>query len=175
MENNMSSWEVCKEGYVIVDISTPKHPDAKMKLDRATRFWLAGMGITQFTPHQATCNRKPCAVFRYKNTLYKLHRFILNNPEGLIDHINHDPLDNRLSNLRVCSASVNLFNKEPSKVNKSGIIGVHFDKSRQKWMAYITKDLKRKHLGRFATKEEAIEARRAGELKYFGETLEYEE
>lgn len=45
-------------------------------------------------------------------------------------------------------------------------VGTSFNKSRNKWEAYIYINGKRKHLGRFLTQEEAIAARKAAEQKY---------
>lgn len=46
----------------------------------------------------------------------RLHRFLLCAPDGVeVDHINHDLLDNRRSNLRLCSRSENQSNKRPSQ------------------------------------------------------------
>lgn len=46
-------------------------------------------------------------------------------------------------------------------------VGTSFDKSRNKWQAYININGKTKHLGLFLTQEEAIAARKAAEQKYF--------
>lgn len=99
-----------------------------------------------------------------------LHRFIMDCPNGkLVDHINHDTLDNRKYNLRVCTKQQNEFNKKAPLNNASGIIGVSFDKKAKKWEAYITLNKHRKSLGRFKNKNDAVEARRMAEEKYFGE------
>lgn len=90
----------------------------------------------------------------------KLHRFITNCPKSMeVDHINHNKLDNRKSNLRICTHQQNCMNVADN------VKGIHYDKSRNKWMAYI----KGKNLGRFNSKEEAIEARKQAEIDYFGE------
>lgn len=95
-----------------------------------------------------------------------LHRLIMNPDDNMVvDHINHNKLDNRKSNLRICTQQQNNINTSLKKTNTSGITGVSWDKSRNKWVAHI----KGKQLGRFNTKEEAIEARKQAELEYFGE------
>ena len=51
--------------------------------------------------------------------------------------------------------------------NTSGFMGVSYDKTRDKWRAYIRLQYKTKHLGRFNTLEEAIEARLEAEDIYY--------
>ena len=99
-----------------------------------------------------------------------LHRLIMNPPDNMvIDHINHNPLDNRKENLRICTQQQNSMNKSKCINNTSGITGVYFDKRRNKWMTYITYNNRRIFLGYFNTKGDAIETRRAAEIKYFGD------
>jgi hypothetical protein len=67
-----------------------------------------------------------------------LHRYIMDNPEGLIvDHINtYDHLDNRRSNLRVCTLRENAENQRLSTTNKLGIKNITWNKQNQKWRFY---------------------------------------
>ena len=81
----------------------------------------------------------------------------------VIDHINGNPLDNRLSNLRAVSVSDNGRNRALSNNNKSGFNGVFFLQSSNKWRASIWTEGTFRHLGSFNTKEEAIAARIGGE------------
>ncbi len=52
--------------------------------------------------------------------------------------------------------------------NTSGVRGVYFDRQRGLWVAQLMFQRKMHLLGRFKTKREAINARKAGEEKYFG-------
>ena len=99
-----------------------------------------------------------------------LHRVITGEKTLYVDHINGDKLNNTLSNLRICSNADNLKNRVhlPSN-NTSGILGVRFRSERKKWVAEIQANKVCHRLGMFNTKEEAIAARLAAELKYFGE------
>ena len=91
-----------------------------------------------------------------KHKSEKLHRIIMECPKDkVVDHINHNKLDNRRANLRICSIGENNLNKSLSIRNKLGFTGVHYYKPLDKYMAYITKDKKRHHLGYFETAEEA--------------------
>jgi hypothetical protein len=81
-------------------------------------------------------------------------------PENQIDHINGNPADNRICNLREATNRQNCHNKHrPYKRSKSGVQGVHWDNERSKWRASIAVDYKSINLGRFDSMREAIEAR----------------
>src|SRR5947199_9002751 len=104
-------------------------------------------------------------------TIY-LHRFILDltDRRQLTDHINGDTLDNRRANLRITNTAVNIHNRHHhNRRNTSGVRGVFWDKERHKWCASLCVDRTYVHMGRFDTLEEATAARRAAELKHFGE------
>lgn len=91
-----------------------------------------------------------------------LHRLILGDKHGFaIDHINHNTLDNRKANLRYVKHFQNMWNRKSS--------GCSFDKRTKKWQTYITVNKKHVWLGRFTNKQDAINARRKAEQKYFGE------
>ena len=88
-------------------------------------------------------------------------------PQQSLDHINHDRLDNRISNLRLVSNWENCKNQKLKDTNTSGHAGVYLDKSRGKWIARITHDGKKIWGGRYADKEQAIT--KAKELyKHYG-------
>lgn len=94
---------------------------------------------------------------------YLLHRLVFLYlegyfPRGQVDHINHDGLDNRLENLRTVSREKNQQNMSRSKSNTSGITGVSYDKSRNKWVAQILANGVYKSK-RFTTKFGAIRQR----------------
>lgn len=99
-----------------------------------------------------------------------LHRLIMDYPEDMmIDHINHNRLDNRKSNLRICTQQQNNMNRTMNSNNTSGIAGVSWHKGNRKWGAKIQVAGKQIYLGYYQTKEQAVEARRRAELEYFGE------
>lgn len=104
------------------------------------------------------------------NKNIKLHRLVTDCPKGKeVDHINHNKLDNRKANLRVCNHSDNLKNQSKHSTNKSGYTGVGFHKASNKWRARITVDYKCYELGDYDTIEEAVKARKEAEKKYYGE------
>ena len=83
-----------------------------------------------------------------------------------VDHINHDPTDNRWINLRAASYEINGKNRIMNSTNISGVNGVSFNKDRNRWCARIGANNKQYFLGRFADKEDAIAARRVADAKY---------
>jgi len=78
-------------------------------------------------------------------------------PDGEIDHINHDPSDNRIVNLRDVSKSINQQNLSgPQKNNKAGFLGVW--KNKKRWGSRIRSEGKDIFLGNFDTPQQAHEA-----------------
>jgi HNH endonuclease/AP2 domain len=75
-----------------------------------------------------------------------------------LDHINGNPADMRLCNLRACAGAENQHNRPRSKNNSSGFKGVCWHAQCKKWRAYIVINWKQKHLGLFDTAIEAHEA-----------------
>lgn len=101
--------------------------------------------------------------------IVKIHRIIMNAKKGEeIDHINHNTLDNRKSNLRICTHSQNMMNQK-KRNNKSGVKGVYWEAKDKRWRANIKINQKKKHLGMFKNIEDAASARKQAENKYFGE------
>jgi hypothetical protein len=92
-----------------------------------------------------------------KSDIKFIHHLVFGKPENgkCIDHINGNGLDNRKSNLRICTNQMNQGNQKIKKSNTSGYKGVGWVKDRKKWRAYICFGRKYKHLGSFESKEEA--------------------
>jgi hypothetical protein len=87
-------------------------------------------------------------------------------PKGQIDHIDHNRVNNSLSNLREVTNQENCRNKSLSPKNTSGVTGVFFRKSCGKWDAKIKVNQINIHLGAFNTIEEATIARKEAEVFY---------
>jgi len=76
-------------------------------------------------------------------------------PVEHIDHIDGDPANNRIENLREATRSENKCNSGAYKNNTSGYKGVSRDKDKKKWRAQIGKNGKLRHLGYFDCPQEA--------------------
>lgn len=104
------------------------------------------------------------------NKIGMLHRFLMNCPDDMVvDHINHDKLDNRKSNLRTCSRQENNLNINVRSNNTSSVTGVSWDKKSHKWRAYIFLNRKQLESKFFDDFNDAVRFRKNLEIKYFGE------
>lgn len=114
---------------------------------------------------QPSGKSKKYAVTTSNGKAIFMHRLIMNCPEDkVIDHINANGLDNRKSNLRICTQLENMQNFSLSKFNQTGI---HYRPERKAWTATIGVNGKLIHLGQFQTYELAVEARKRAEKKYW--------
>ena len=86
-------------------------------------------------------------------------------PENQIDHIDRNKINNSWSNLREVSQTCNMRNKSIMKNNKSGVIGINWNKESKKWMARI-RTPKTVYLGLFENIIDAAKARWEAEVKY---------
>lgn len=105
-----------------------------------------------------------------------LHRNVMERVLGrplakgeVVDHINHNGLDNRRSNVRLATQSQNMANQYLSDRNKSGFKGVRWDSDRQRWATSIGVNGEVVHLGRFTSLHAAIVAYNEAATQYFGE------
>jgi len=98
----------------------------------------------------------------WKNNKYKtylIHRLLaiefIPNPNNysLIDHIDRNPLNNKLDNLRWANLSQNNYNRKYNNLT-SKYRGVYWDKRKNKWGARISINRKSIFLGRYETEEE---------------------
>ncbi|MEK6881730.1 MAG: AP2 domain-containing protein [Nanoarchaeota archaeon] len=96
-----------------------------------------------------------------------LHRFIMGNGKGEIDHINQNKLDCRKLNLRFVSRNKNLLNVGLRKTNTSGHKGVTWHTKGKKWVAQISVNYKNVYLGLFNNIYEAVKARQHAEGIYY--------
>lgn len=85
-------------------------------------------------------------------------------PENFVDHIDRNPANNKWDNLREVSKKCNAQNCKLFKNNTSGVNGVSFDNSTNKWRSHIVINKKQKSLGYFENFEDAVRARYQEEI-----------
>ena len=112
-------------------------------------------------------------VINYYGKSTRVHRVIWIEANGpipdgyVVDHINRDKSDNRLCNLRLLTTSQNGQNSDkPLRNNSSGVRGVSWSKTRNKWRAAIKHDGVSRHIGLYKTLEEAEAAYKAQAIKH---------
>jgi hypothetical protein len=110
--------------------------------------------------HDAWVDQDGRARIKVGGRVYSVHRLAWRLahgkwPDGEIDHINGDKGDNRLCNLRDVDRSTNQQNAKRAQANNksSGLLGVSFHGSRNKFRAQITYENRRHHIGYFSTAE----------------------
>lgn len=137
----------------------------------------------ELNKHKWLVQKKPgtCYVCRYesgsgKTSLIFMHRQIMSPPDDMqIDHINHNGLDNRRCNLRICTQAENMRNSVKQKTARGGCPssiyrGVSWNSGRgKKWKVGIKTGDVQIHLGYFNDEIEAAHAYDAAAIEYHGE------
>ena len=99
-----------------------------------------------------------------------LHRLVMNaTDEEIVDHKEHNLYDNRKDFLRIGTQSNNMMNASMRIDNTSNVTGVSLDRRSNNWVAEIWVNKNKINLGSFSDKNDAIEARREAEDKYFND------
>ena len=108
---------------------------------------------------------------RINGTLYLAHRIIFlihhHYLPKFIDHIDRNPSNNNINNLRGASKKLNAINTGLPSNNTSGIKGVSWSKPASNWEAYIKNDGVKIYLGLYENIEEAAAARKIAEERYW--------
>lgn len=112
-----------------------------------------------------------CIFIRIDHHLHRAHRLAFlymtgSWPDDEVDHEDHNPSNNKWDNIRQATHAENCKNQSIHNRNKSGFTGVHRRKDTNRWLASIKANGKPKNIGNFATKQEAIEARKKANLEY---------
>ncbi len=108
--------------------------------------------------------RRPMVNGKLK-TIY-MHRLILNDVSGMIDHSDGSGVNNQRKNIRPCTPSQNQMNRG---VRIDRYKGVWFQRTARKWTAQISVDGRRTHLGYFDYSTDAAIAYNAAATKFYGE------
>lgn len=130
------------------------------------------------------------SIAKFKNTLYvirntpwvngrhttvKMHRIILKVTDRNIqvDHRDRNGLNNQKSNIRICTQSQNMANRNKSVTCNNNHLGVTWHKRIGKWQARITKENKEYRLGYFTNELDAVQAYSKKAKELFGEFAAY--
>jgi hypothetical protein len=132
--------------------------------------WIKRIRGVQIYTIAGTMNKRGYRIIKINGKSYYSHRLAFlwmtgNLPPEQVDHINHQKYDNRWINLRLASHQENQRNANIRVDNKSGFVGVHWDKHANKWVAYINISGKRKHLGLFKDLAKAIACRKKANVE----------
>lgn len=125
--------------------------------------------------HTWSLSKKDIGLYAHRKcrgkTLYLSRELLgVDDPKLLVDHKNHNTLDNRKENLRVCNKRKNSENQSPQRRETSSLYkGVNFFKRVKRWRAYIKVNQKQIHLGYYLTEIEAAQAYDNAAKTYFGE------
>lgn len=110
---------------------------------------------------------------------YYLHRLIYLYHNGYLprylDHVDGDPHNNRIENLRPATRIENGRNRKKNKNCLSNYKGVTFNPQGKNWRSRITIDGKLKHLGYFKDEKDAAVAYNKAAIEYFGEFINLNE
>ena len=106
-----------------------------------------------------------------KRLTISMHNVIIETPDGyIVDHINHNGMDNRKANLRPATQAENARNaRYPKKNTSSKYRGVWYNRQTKKWRATISVDRKRKQIGYFTDERDAARAYDTTAKKYYGQ------
>jgi hypothetical protein len=109
---------------------------------------------------------------------YLVHRLIAalhyGDFEGLVDHKDGNTRNNKIENLRIVTVEQNLWNAKRSKTNTTGIKGVSYIVSKQKYQATICIKGKNKNIGSFSSLKEAEQAIQKARKELHGEFARHE-
>lgn len=125
--------------------------DPAMVSDLEQHNWYAGKGGNRLGGYYAY-RRVKGSVGRVA-----MHRYVFGMTDSslVVDHINHNTLDNRRSNLRQATAAQNSQNVPMRSSNSTGYKGVSWDKTNHTYLVHIRHNGKQIHLGRRKSLEEA--------------------
>jgi hypothetical protein len=99
-----------------------------------------------------------------------MHRVIMQTPGSLVvDHIDHNGLNNQKTNLRNCTDSENRCHSYRKSNNKTGFKGISWNQKNKRWYVEISVNHQRIYIGCFRVCADAVSAYDEAAKKYHGE------
>lgn len=145
-----------------IPLSRPKRKEYAI-VDAGDYEWL-NRHFWHFTAGYAA-RYEPGKTTRMHREVLEMHDIVI--PQGyLVDHINHDPLDNRLLNLRICTLKQNAHN---SRARTGDYKGVCFFKQCKTWLVNITADYRQYSLGYYQSEHVAAQVYNEGAKRLHGD------
>lgn len=141
--------------------------------DSGKFFWVVRVGPNGLAGREAGSKKTSWGylVINHRGGRYLGHRlawlFVYGKwPDQILDHIDGDPVNNRISNLRECNDFLNQGNRtRMNRNNTLGFRGITYVKQTGRYNAYLSE----KYLGAFDTPEEASAAYEAESVARYGE------
>lgn len=130
--------------------------------------------LTKVGERAGSINPKGYEMIGVDSRAYQAHRlawlYVYGEwPPSELDHADNDRSNNAIANLRLASRKENCFNQGKRRHNTSGYKGVSWHAGIGKWRARIAVENGRRHLGFFASVEDAAKAYELAALKFHGE------
>ncbi len=178
IQHRLSAEASCEGGSIGDGPRTP--PGCKIAATKRIELTWGKYAVVDAADYDRLSTYRWCAVkegrswyaktFRRDGMPLSMHRLVIGAPKGLfVDHIDHNGLNNRRSNLRLCTNQQNQHNRRPNRGGTSRYKGVCFTKSTKKFRAFINHNKKRFHLGYFKNEIDAAKAYDCKARELFGE------
>jgi hypothetical protein len=130
------------------------------------KWCLRGTGLGKFYAIRGFSKSKKSNI---KGSI-SMHRQLMKPEKGyVIDHLDGNTLNNQKNNLRICTNSQNLMNRNKTVKNLSGYKGVSYDKKMNKFRAQIVCNRKRHYLGLYVNPVDAAYVYNQAAIKLHGE------
>jgi len=156
----MKKIKLTRGKYAIVD-------DEDYKYLNQYTWYINSVGYVASTIYEKGSGRK-----NQKNKIILMGKIVNKTPKGYgTIYVNKDNLDNRKCNLKTGTYNQMQYNEKLSENNTSGHKGIVWHKESKKWVAQIVSNYKRYYLGIYSNIDDAIEARKKGEINIWHKTM----
>lgn len=152
---------------------TISHGVAEGSLPDGTHFFIDSEDVPSVSQHHWRMQK---GYITHSNGVLKLHQFLMGftaTEDFVIDHINRNPLDCRKSNLRIVTWHQNSMNVSIGKRNRTGFLGVYFDKHMNRYVSKIGMNNKRIYLYSSHDPKECAAAYNLAAEELYGEYAGY--